>query len=98
MATNMGISGAEAANVVGSFARMNEGSAATAMDMAATTKAMGKAAGVPIVSSLLHLMPIGWRQRMFRWFGVLQPGFLIHVLVFQCSSQLLLFWVMDMRT
>ena len=50
MATNMGISGAEAANVVGSFARMNEGSAATAMDMAATTKAMGKAAGVPIDS------------------------------------------------
>jgi hypothetical protein len=50
MATNMGISGAEAANVVGSFARMNEGSTATAMDMAATTKAMGKAAGVPIDS------------------------------------------------
>jgi len=50
MATNMGISGAEAANVVGSFARMNDGSAATAMDMAATTKAMGKAAGVPIDS------------------------------------------------
>ncbi len=50
MATNMGISGAEAANVVGSFARLNEGSAATAMDMAATTKAMGKAAGVPIDS------------------------------------------------
>ena len=50
MATNMGISGAEAANVVGNFARMNEGSAATAMDMAATTKALGKAAGVPIDS------------------------------------------------
>lgn len=50
MATNMGISGEEAANVVGSFARMNDGSAATAMDMAATTKAMGKAAGVPIDS------------------------------------------------
>ena len=50
MATNMGISGAEAANVVGSFARLNEGSASTAMDMAATTKAMGKAAGVPIDS------------------------------------------------
>jgi len=50
MATNMGISGAEAANVVGNFARMNEGSASTAMDMAATTKAMGKAAGVPIDS------------------------------------------------
>jgi len=50
MATNMGISGGEAANVVGSFARLNEGSAATAMDMAATTKAMGKAAGVPIDS------------------------------------------------
>jgi len=50
MATNMGISGGEAANVVGNFARMNEGSAATAMDMAATTKAMGKAAGVPIDS------------------------------------------------
>ena len=46
----MGISGAEAANVVGSFARMNDGSASTAMDMAATTKAMGKAAGVPIDS------------------------------------------------
>ena len=50
MATNMGISGAEAANVVGNFARMNEGSASTAMDMAATTKALGKAAGVPIDS------------------------------------------------
>jgi hypothetical protein len=50
MATNMGISGAEAANVVGNFARMNDGSASTAMDMAATTKAMGKAAGVPIDS------------------------------------------------
>ena len=50
MATNMGISGQEAASVVGNFARMNEGSAATAMDMAATTKAMGKAAGVPIDS------------------------------------------------
>jgi hypothetical protein len=50
MATNMGISGGEAANVVGSFARLNEGSASTAMDMAATTKAMGKAAGVPIDS------------------------------------------------
>jgi hypothetical protein len=50
MATNMGISGDEAASVVGNFARMNEGSAATAMDMAATTKAMGKAAGVPIDS------------------------------------------------
>ena len=50
MATNMGISGAEAANVVGNFARMNEGSASTAMDMAAATKSMGKAAGVPIDS------------------------------------------------
>lgn len=50
MATNMGISGEEAAGVVGNFARMNEGSAATAMDMAATTKALGKAAGVPIDS------------------------------------------------
>jgi hypothetical protein len=50
MATNMGISGDEAASVVGNFARMNQGSAATAMDMAATTKAMGKAAGVPIDS------------------------------------------------
>ena len=50
MATNMGISGDEAASVVGNFARMNEGSASTAMDMAATTKAMGKAAGVPIDS------------------------------------------------
>jgi hypothetical protein len=50
MATNMGISGAEAANVVGNFARMNDGSASTAMDMAATTKALGKAAGVPIDS------------------------------------------------
>lgn len=48
MATNMGISGAEAANVVGNFARMNDGSTETAMNMAATTKAMGKAAGVPI--------------------------------------------------
>jgi hypothetical protein len=50
MATNMGISGAEAANVVGNFARMNDGSASTAMDMAAATKSMGKAAGVPIDS------------------------------------------------
>ena len=50
MATNMGITGAEAANVVGSFARLNEGSASTAMDMAAATKSMGKAAGVPIDS------------------------------------------------
>jgi hypothetical protein len=50
MATNMGISGEEAAGVVGNFARMNDGSAATAMDMAATTKSLGKAAGVPIDS------------------------------------------------
>lgn len=50
MATNMGISGDEAASVVGNFARMNDGSAATAMDMAATTKSLGKAAGVPIDS------------------------------------------------
>ena len=48
MATNMGISGQEAASIVGSFARMNDGSAATAMDMAATTKEMAKAAGVPV--------------------------------------------------
>lgn len=48
MATNMGISGEEAANVVGSFARLNNMSADTAMDMAATTKSMAKAAGVPV--------------------------------------------------
>lgn len=48
MATNMGISGQEAANVVGSFARLNNMSADTAMDMAATTKSMAKAAGVPV--------------------------------------------------
>ena len=48
MATNMGISGNEAASIVGSFARMNDGSASTAMDMAATTKEMAKAAGVPV--------------------------------------------------
>jgi len=50
MATNMGISGQEAANVVGSFARLNNMSADTAMDMAATTKEMAKAAGVPVDS------------------------------------------------
>lgn len=48
MATNMGISGQEAASVVGSFARLNKGSAETAMNMAATTKDMAKAAGVPV--------------------------------------------------
>ena len=50
MATNMGISGNEAASIVGSFARINDGSASTAMDMAATTKEMAKAAGVPVDS------------------------------------------------
>jgi hypothetical protein len=50
MATNMGISGQEAASVVGSFARLNNGSADTAMNMAATTKEMAKAAGVPVDS------------------------------------------------
>jgi hypothetical protein len=48
MATNMGISGQEAASIVGSFARLNNGSADTAMNMAATTKEMAKAAGVPV--------------------------------------------------
>jgi hypothetical protein len=48
MAVNMGISGKEAANVVGSFARLNGMSAETAADMAATTKSMAKAAGVPV--------------------------------------------------
>jgi hypothetical protein len=48
MANNMGITGDEAANVVGSFARLNNMSADTAVDMAATTKSMAKAAGVPI--------------------------------------------------
>jgi hypothetical protein len=48
MATNMGISGEEAASVVGSFARLNGMSMETAMDMAATTKSMAKAAGVPV--------------------------------------------------
>lgn len=48
MATNMGISGEEAANIVGSFARLNGMSVETAMDMAATTKSMAKAAGVPV--------------------------------------------------
>jgi hypothetical protein len=48
MATNMGISGEEAANIVGSFARLNGMSMETAMDMAATTKSMAKAAGVPV--------------------------------------------------
>lgn len=48
IATNMGISGDEAANVVGSFARLNNMSADTAVDMAATTKSMAKAAGLPI--------------------------------------------------
>ena len=48
MALNMGISGKEAAQVVGSFARLNNMSAETAADMAATTKSMAKAAGVPV--------------------------------------------------
>lgn len=48
MAVNMGISGKEAAQVVGSFARLNNMSAETAADMAATTKSMAKAAGVPV--------------------------------------------------
>jgi hypothetical protein len=48
MANNMGITGDEAANVVGSFARLNNNSADIAVDMAATTKSMAKAAGVPI--------------------------------------------------
>jgi hypothetical protein len=48
MATNMGISGDEAAGIVGTFARLNDGSTETAMNMAATTKEMAKAAGVPV--------------------------------------------------
>ena len=48
MATNMGITGDEAATVVGTFAKLNNMSAETATDMAATTKSMAKAAGVPI--------------------------------------------------
>jgi hypothetical protein len=50
MAINMGVSGEEAASIVGNFARMNNMSADTAMDMAATTKSMAKAAGVPVDS------------------------------------------------
>jgi hypothetical protein len=48
MATNMNVSGAEAASIVGSFARMNDGSAETAVNMAKTTSNMAAAAGVPI--------------------------------------------------
>jgi len=48
IATNMGISGEEAASVVGSFARLNNNSADAAVNMAATTKSMAKAAGLPV--------------------------------------------------
>ena len=48
MATNMNVSGAEAASIVGSFARLNDGSAETAVNMAKTTSNMAAAANVPI--------------------------------------------------
>jgi len=46
MAVNLGISGDEAAKLVGGFARLNEGSIDIANNMVATTKAMSEAAGV----------------------------------------------------
>jgi hypothetical protein len=46
MATNMGISGQEAAALTGNFARMNGNSTSIAADMAESTKALAKAKGV----------------------------------------------------
>jgi hypothetical protein len=46
MATNMGISGQEAAALTGNFARLNGNSTSIAADMAASTKALAKQKGV----------------------------------------------------
>jgi hypothetical protein len=46
MATNMGISGQEAAALTGNFARMNGNSTSIAADMAESTKALAKSKGV----------------------------------------------------
>jgi hypothetical protein len=46
MATNMGISGAQAAKLTGSFARLNGGSVETAQNLANGAKEMAKTAGV----------------------------------------------------
>jgi regulator of replication initiation timing len=46
MATNMGISGGEAAKVTASFARLNDGSLETAQNLAASTKEFAKQNGV----------------------------------------------------
>jgi hypothetical protein len=46
MAVNLGISGDEAAKLVGGFARLNKGSIDIAENMVATTKALSEAAGV----------------------------------------------------
>jgi hypothetical protein len=46
MAVNLGISGDEAAKLVGGFARLNKGSIDIANNMVATTKALSEAAGV----------------------------------------------------
>lgn len=48
MATNMGISGQEAAKLTGNFARLNGNSTDTAMNLAASTKELAKANGIPI--------------------------------------------------
>jgi len=48
MATNMGISGQEAAKLTGNFARLNGNSTETAMNLAASTKELAKANGIPI--------------------------------------------------
>lgn len=52
MAQNLGISGTEAANLVGSFARMNGGSTDIAADMVATSKEFAKQNGI-IPSALM---------------------------------------------
>ena len=46
MATNMGISGGEAAKLTGAFARLNDGSTETAQNLAASTKEFAKQNGV----------------------------------------------------
>ena len=48
MATNMGITGQEAAKLTGNFARLNGNSTDTAMNLAASTKELAKANGIPI--------------------------------------------------
>ena len=48
MATNMGITGDESAKLIGSFARLNGNSTDTAMNLAASTKELAKANGIPI--------------------------------------------------